>query len=280
MKFSVNETVFVPDGKGADEACGRTTALCFSAHQDDIEFMAYHEIANCFQKTDRWFSACVVTDGAGSPRAGLYADYTDEQMKTVRIKEQNKAATVGEYAAQIQLGYPSKAVKDPAENAVVQSIADVILACKPDVIYTHNFADKHDTHVAVALRVLAALSMLRGRFTPKKLYGMEVWRSLDWMNDSDKTVFDASAHPNLAAALMGVYDSQIMGGKRYDSAVLGRRAANATFFESHGTDEMELAVYAVDMSALLGGELTPAAFVEAEIEKFKRDVTGRIGRFT
>ena len=48
---------------------------------------------------------------------------------------------------------------------------------------------------------------------------------------------DVSGRDNLAAAMNGVFDSQIAGGKRYDLATIGRRAANATFFESHATDQ-------------------------------------------
>jgi hypothetical protein len=59
--------------------------------------------------------------------------------------------------------------------------------------------------------------------------GCEVWRNLDWLLDEDKQGLPVDDRPNLAAALSGVFDSQISGGKRYDLAVQGRRLANATF---------------------------------------------------
>ncbi len=71
---------------------------------------------------------------------------------------------------------------------------------------------------------------------PKKVWGCEVWRNLDWLADDDKVLMDVSGHEHLAAALNGMFDSQIPGGKRYDLATLGRRRANATFLESHATD--------------------------------------------
>jgi len=55
----------------------------------------------------------VATNGAGSPRSGIYGDYTDREMQKVRLAEQRKAAYVGEYACQIQLGFTSSQVKDP-----------------------------------------------------------------------------------------------------------------------------------------------------------------------
>ena len=87
--------IYILDGTEEEQALARITYLCIAAHQDDIEFMAYAPIAECFGSKDKWFGAIIVTDGAGSPRSGLYADYTDEQMKEVRIVEQKKAATVG-----------------------------------------------------------------------------------------------------------------------------------------------------------------------------------------
>src|ERR1035437_7409316 len=96
---------FVPDGIAPDAALARTTHLCISAHQDDIEIMAYHGVAECFGRKDKWFTGVVVTKGAGSPRAGIYGDFSDQQMQQVRVLEQRKAAYVGEYACQIQLAF-------------------------------------------------------------------------------------------------------------------------------------------------------------------------------
>ena len=97
MKLNDRAILFIPDNEKEDRAISRTTHLAVSAHQDDIEFMAYAPISECFGAKDQWFGAVVVTDGAGSPRSGLYADYTDAEMKAVRIVEQKKAASVGEY---------------------------------------------------------------------------------------------------------------------------------------------------------------------------------------
>src|ERR1700737_564790 len=108
MRFhNSSADLFVPDGAALAAALARTTHLCLAAHQDDIEIMAYHGIAECFGSKDKWFSGVVVTNGAGSPRTGIYGDYTDDEMQKVRVLEQRKAAYVGEYACQIQLAFTS-----------------------------------------------------------------------------------------------------------------------------------------------------------------------------
>ena len=49
MQFhNSNTDFFVPDGASPEAALARTTHLCIAAHQDDIEIMAYHGIAECF----------------------------------------------------------------------------------------------------------------------------------------------------------------------------------------------------------------------------------------
>ena len=88
--------------------------MAVGAHQDDVEIMAFDGILQCFGRKDKWFLSVTVTNGSGSPRTGVYADFTDEQMMEVRRQEQKKAAVVGEYAAAALLDYPSSAAKDPA----------------------------------------------------------------------------------------------------------------------------------------------------------------------
>ena len=55
--------IFVPDGKPAGEALKRTTHMGISAHQDDIEIMAYDGILKCFGRDDRWFLGLLLQMG-------------------------------------------------------------------------------------------------------------------------------------------------------------------------------------------------------------------------
>ena len=271
--------IYILDGSEEKKAIARTTHLAIAAHQDDIEFMAYAPIAECFGKADKWFSGVVVTDGAGSPRSGLYADYTDEEMKEVRITEQKKAAAVGEYSFQMLLGHPSKEVKDPKNTAIVREIAEIIRSAKPKYLYTHNLADKHDTHVATTLKVIAALRTLSPEERPEKVYGCEVWRDLDWVNDDEKMYMDCGPHPNLMRSLSAVFDSQIAGGKRYDLAAEGRRLANATFSASHACDTYTALNYAIDITPLMDARTDIAEYITGFIRRFERDVCGRLHKF-
>jgi LmbE family N-acetylglucosaminyl deacetylase len=282
MKFYLDTAeVYVPDNEPVETALSRTTHLCFSAHQDDIEIMAAQPILECFQQKDKWFTGVVVTDGRGSPRDDLYKDYSDDEMRLVRFKEQRKAAFVGEYSAQVMLDVPSKIVKNAARKEPVEDMLKILRATKPRIVYTHNLADKHDTHVGVALRVIEAIRRLDQSERPARLVGCEVWRALDWMSDSDKVQMNVSDHENLQFALLGVFDSQIAGGKRYDLASMGRRRANATYFESHGVDATTGLSYAMDMSPLMSDATKdPVVFAQDFIQRFAQDVNDRIRRMS
>jgi hypothetical protein len=236
-------------------------------------------ILRCFQQQESWFTAVVMGDGRGSPRDDLYKDYTDEQMRLVRFKEQRKAAVLGEYAAQVLLDYPTRVIKDPDDKHPVEDLVLVLRAAQPKFVYTHNLADKHDTHVATAMRVIEAIRALPMDQRPQKLYGCEVWRSLDWLLDSDKVPFNLSLHENLQMALLGVFDSQICGGKRYDLASMGRRKANATYFESHGVDTTQGLSFGMDLTPLIEDEKGSLNdFIQVHITRFAQDVADRLGR--
>lgn len=279
MKLHQNTSeIFIPDSLPVEKAFSRTTHLAISAHQDDLEIMAAAPILDCFQQDDKWYSAVVVTDGRGSPRNGIYEKYDDEEMRLVRFKEQRKAAIVGEYAALFMLDYSSKETKSSSTNPV-DDLAAIIEVTRPRFVYTHNLADKHDTHIATALKVIAAIRRLPKTDRPEKLFGCEVWRALDWMVDSDKVAFDLSQQENLQSALLGVFDSQITGGKRYDLASLARRRANATYFESHGVDVQTGLSFGLDMTSLIqNDDLEPAAFIQGYIDHFAQDVMERLQR--
>lgn len=278
MKFShPSADVFVPSGGEPVTALGRVTHLSVGAHQDDLEIMAYAGITAALDQKGKAFGGVVVTNGAGSPRTGKYAQLSDAQMQDVRRQEQREAAQLGRYAIQIQLAHPSAEVKKVGAPDVVADLLQIFSGCRPEVVYLHNPADKHDTHVAVLGRCLEALRALPADRRPARLLGCEVWRDLDWMVDSDKVALDAGGHPELALKLLEVFDSQVTGGKRYDLATLGRRAANATFHTSHATDRVSGITWAMDLTPLLlNPSLSLEALTTAHIERLRDDVVKRI----
>jgi LmbE family N-acetylglucosaminyl deacetylase len=272
---------FVPDGVPLSAALERTTHLGVGAHPDDLEIMACHGILECYRRDDRWFTGVTMANGSGSARGGPFHDKTDAEMIEIRKVEQKKAATLGEYSAMLLLNYPSASLKDARHAGVATDLDAILAATLPEVVYTHNLADKHDTHVAVALRVIAAVRRMPPTDRPRRILGCEVWRSLDWLDDAEKVPLAVDRHGTLPADLLRVFESQIAGGKRYDLASLGRRLANATFFESHAIDESGASgavIWAMDLTPLLDETNDPSSFAGERIERFRKDVKKRIAK--
>ena len=268
--------LMIPDGLAEPEALRRTTHLGIGAHQDDLEFMAFHGILACYDRSDRWFGGVTITDGRGSSRAGKFKDWTDDQIAAERIREQDAAAVIGQYSFMAQLGYPSASVRDARETSVRNDLLRILEAARPEVVYLHNLADKHDTHVGCALRCIEALRLLPKADRPKQVYGCEVWRDLDWLVDAEKTPMPVSQRPELAKALNEVFATQIAGGKRYDLAVIGRRTANATFSQAHATDQETAMQWAMNLTPLVQDDsLDPLAYTLGFIDRLKADVTAR-----
>ena len=269
--------IVAPDGVAGPEAIRRTTHLGIGAHQDDLEFMAFHGILACYDRTDRWFGGVTITDGRGSSRAGQFKEWTDDQIAAERIREQEAAALIGQYSFIAQLGFGSAAVRDAQQTAVRDDLRRILEASRPEVVYLHNLADKHDTHVGCALRCIEAMRQMPKADRPGQVYGCEVWRDLDWLVDSEKTPMPISARPELARALNEVFATQIAGGKRYDLAVLGRRTANATFSNAHSTDQESAMQWAMDLTPLVQDDsLDPVAYTVGFIDRLKADVTARL----
>ena len=272
--------VFVPDGQPQDAALARVTHLGIGAHQDDLEFMAFHGIAAGHGSATEWFGGVTCTNGSGSVRTGKYASFSDARMMEARREEQRRAAKLGKYAAIVQLDYPSAAARSADNADLAGDLEGVLAATQPNVVYTHNLADKHDTHVAIAMHVIRAIRSLPPARRPQAVHGCEVWRDLDWMLDSEQVIHDVGGSEDLSAQLSGQFDSQIAGGKRYDLAVLGRRRANATFLESHGVDRSDSVSFAMDLTPLgQDDKLDVVDYVAGFIDRFRADAIARLQRF-
>src|SRR5258708_7031970 len=271
---------FVPDGVAEEAALKRTTHLGIGAPQDDLEIMAVHGILECFGSKDKWFFGVTTFDGADSARSGPYATTTNEQMVQIRRREQRNAASLGEFSGMIQLAHTKKDGENPAYLLIQEDYAEILKVVRPQVVYTHNLVDKHDAHVSVVTKVIDALRRMPKEIRPKKVYGCEVWRNLDWMHDPDKVSFDVSERQNLTAALLGLYDSQIAGGKRYDLATLGRRSSNATFSETYGLDKSTQVTLGMDLTPLVEDpSLDPLQYVRGHVDRFWENVDERMGKF-
>ena len=261
------------------DTLSKTTHLGIGAHQDDLEMMAIHGILSAYDNPEAFFTGVTVTDGRGAPRNGPYANMSDDDLWEIRRAEQNEAARVGKYLAQISLDFSSHKVKSTNRQQVVDELKMILQETQPHVIYTHNLADKHDTHVAVALAVIKACRETTDLPENFHVYGCEIWRGLDWLPDDLKVAFDISAHPDLQERLLSVFRSQIAGGKRYDLAAIGRWQANATYYQSHETDQAERMIFAMDLTPLVKNkEASISNFVGETIRALSEDVQDRLVR--
>jgi len=285
MKFShPNADIYLPETSDSAQlepaaALARTTHLCVLAHPDDIEINAYPAVAECYDRPDRHLTGVIVNDGAGSAREGAFAHFTNDQMRATRIEEQRAAARLGRYNLQIQLSHPNTAAKDPHNADVQADLHAIFSGCRPQIVYLHQPLDKHDTHVATLLHCLKAIRALPPEARPKKIFGVEGWRGLEWILDADKVALDASGHPELKLPLIQVFASQVAGGKRYDEAALGRHRSNATFYEPLATDSFTELAWALDLTPLVqDGAPSLKDYSLGIIDRVRTEVQDRLTR--
>ena len=277
--LSPNASIDIPDGTTLDEAFRRTTHLGIGAHQDDLEIAAIHGIRACYDDPHLWFGGVVATDGARSPRTGKYAAVSEQEMIRLRNLEQVAAARIGRYSFIAQLSYTSDAVRERHRPDLLNDLVSILSAAQPDIVYTHNPADRHETHIAVALKAIEAIRKLPPGKRPETVYGCEVWRSLDWLSDEHKVPLDTGGDDELASRLLGAFESQNEGGKNYPRATFGRWRANATYHQPYAVDASEGLVFAMDLTPLVKEPFVDIAeYVLDLVDRFRRDVASKMAR--
>ena len=270
-------TIRFPELLDPGAAFASVTHLGIGAHPDDLEFMALHGILAGYHQEGCGFGGITCTNGGGSVRE---ASLGDDALIARRHAEQEEAARIGRYRFIAQLGYRSAEANDPADPRLTDDLFRLFQRMHPRVVYTHNPADKHPTHIAVLARVIAALRGLPPDQRPRQVLGCEVWRGLDWMPDGDKVSLNVSGNPELAEQLATVFTSQTDGGKRYDRAVRGREAANATFGASHAGDGASAVWLAMDLTPLIMDDrLSIRELVEGHLSRFRHDVMAKLARW-
>lgn len=268
-----NSTICVPDSVAMPEALGRVTHLGVGAHQDDLEFMAFQGIAECYGSHELWFGGVTCTDGKGSSRNLAYANLSSDELAALRRQEQEEAARIGRFGIMIQLGHSSSEATNPQSDLLPNDLFQILTATRPRVVYTHSPADKHRTHLGVFAALLQALRKMPTVDRPSKLIGCEGWRDLDWLCDGEKVRMDVSGRGDLAEKLNSVFASQIAGGKRYDLAVTGRRAANATFYEPREGDHASQVLVGIDLTPLvMDDSMDVIDFTRGFIRRFEDEV--------
>lgn len=264
MKFKNSKAKYFPGvGKNNSE-----NVLIIGAHPDDAEFMAYQIISQAYKNEKIAIHVVILTDGANSPRTGIYSSYDGETMIKVREEEQVNAMKIGEYTSLMMLNYTSGEIKSLDQRAK-DDIKMIIDEIKPSSIYIHNPFDKHPTHIGSCRLSLLSINELKPDYV-EHVFGCEVWQSLEWLPIEDKINSDTSLyHEELFKPLVASFVSQIAGGKNYDVALIGRWKANATFLDSHTVDLFEYVSFMCD--------LTPVAFSKVDLKDY---VTNILYKFT
>ena len=84
----------------------------------------------------------------------------------------------------------------------------------------------------------------------------------------------------VAAGLVEVFRSQNEAGKDYAGATLGRRRANATYYQPYKVDELDGVCFALDLTPLVrDAERDVAEYVLGYIDRFRRDVENKLRKF-
>lgn len=275
--------MYIPDKVSQETAMARSDIMAICAHPDDIEVIAVPGILKAYGHGGLRFFGVVATNGVGSMRSVDYADRSYLEMRELRIEEQKEAARLGQYSGLALLNYESGEVKDVTFTDIDTDLVHLIKEIRPEEIYLHNPFDRHDTHIAVCLRSIAALRAVVAEtgWMPERVYGCEHWRGLDWLVHSDRVALPVNDPEHITDQLLTVYQSQMVGIRRFDQAVRGRRIVNATYQEGYARGNESEVAYAVDLLPLVEDPtIRVADYVRHTVDRFRADIVSRLDRFS
>lgn len=264
--------LYIPDAVPEEQAWKRVTHLAIGAHQDDLEFMAFPAIAECYRAGTRGFFGIILTDGVGSIRGAEASRNSDREFAQIRREEQKRAATIGTYGGIYQLAASSDELRSNPRQ-IAEEIWSLIKNMEPQEVLLHSPFDKHKTHLAALVASIEALRRRASALPTPRVIGCEVWRGHDWLPDARKLILDASYDPSFATRLFEQFQSQIGPGKRYGDATVGRWLANATFYQPRAADLYARAMYGVDLSELVNDQgVSIPSFIHRHLEEFATDI--------
>lgn len=218
------------------------THLCFGAHQDDAEMMAFSAIRECYYEKDKQFCAVVVGDGAGK--------FSDEKTAGEYIRKRNDeqlaAAKTAKYAKVILMEQTSEDIRS-LKRELTEECKTILLDLRPEYVYTHAPSDEHPTHRAVFLVVLQALREIKQSYMPKAFFAMELFGTVG--NMTNKTVFWMPGDKELSDRILRCFDSQ-MQKRDYARFIVQKREANAVFTRTNELRARE-AEFGLDMTELI-----------------------------
>ncbi len=246
------------------------THIAIAAHKDDGEMLALHGILNCYDKGG--FALIVLTDGGNCPKSGKYADVSYDDMAELRTEEQKRAATFGKYEKVYFLQLPSSSLETEFEE--ISSKVASIFNENPTIqyAYAHSLFDRHKTHINASKIAIESIRQSKYKGKIKMLYGVELWRDLDWIPENEQILLDVSGSKDFAMDLLSFFPSQNQS-KMYNKGFCGRVVANATFSNSHSNSLASEQIRAIDMTKLVFADKNAVrAFVDEQLGKFKQEI--------
>jgi len=181
--------------------------MVLSVHPDDETFGCGGTLLRHKTRGDK-LSWCIVTTMEGSP------DY-DRQEISRRNKEIKAVASAYEFKNIFELGFSTTQLDLVERSKIVQKIAKVFQAAKPEVLYLPYFGDVHSDHRIAFEAAYSCTKWFRFPYL-KEIYMMEILSETEFSVPGLYPVFqpnvfvDISGHIKQKMRILNKYHGQLL----------------------------------------------------------------------
>lgn len=199
MSLNENTIKYVP----TSAKTGALVSLCIAEQIIDIERLGSDGIIDSLYNPNKSFVGVVTMAPTNIKNGGLYSLYNPEDMISVRLTEQQKAANLGSYNSTYILNHKNT---DEDED-IIDDYVNLIKAYKPETIYTYSPFEKDLNKVRILKLVITAISRIVDNYHPNLVLGVSLDNNINFISNEKLVKLGINKKLNFVNSILSVYDS-------------------------------------------------------------------------
>ena len=208
MSLNENTIKYVP----TSAKTGAIISLCIASQIIDVERLGADGIVDSLYNPNKSFVGVVTMAPTNIQNNGLYSLYNPEDMISIRLAEQQKAANIGSYNSTYILNHKD----EDDDESIIDDYVNLIKAYKPEVIYTYSPFEKNKEKIRILKLVITAISRIIDNYHPKLVLGVSLDSDDNFLATNKFVKLGTSKKYDFVKNMLSVYDTAIENNEKLD----------------------------------------------------------------
>lgn len=199
MSLNENTIKYVP----TSAKTGALISLCIAEQITDIERLGADGIIDSLYNPNKSFVGVITMAPSNIKNGGLYSLYNPEDMISIRLTEQQKAANIGSYNSTYILNHKNS----DEDEEIIDDYVNLIKAYKPETIYTYSPFEENESKVRILKLVITAISSIVDDYHPNLVLGVSLDNNITFVSNDKLVKLGINKKIDFVNSMLSVYDS-------------------------------------------------------------------------